>query len=71
MSKISIRDAGYLLLLDRASRSPATVVDFPEPVDPTIAECLVINLLISIKAGIDSAPAICPIFTRFVLSMLP
>ena len=34
------------------------IVDFPEPVVPKTAECLVTNLFTSTNAGIDSAFAI-------------
>ena len=44
MSNTSIRDDGYRVGSDNAFRRPATVVDFPEPVVPTTAECLVTSL---------------------------
>ena len=64
MSRTIILADGNFADSDKALSMPATVVDFPEPVVPKIAECLVTNLLISISASIDSEPAICPTLTK-------
>jgi hypothetical protein len=66
-----MRDDGYLSLSDSALIKLATVVDFPDPVVPTTAECLVISLLTSISAGIESAFEMWPIFTKYGRSGWP
>jgi hypothetical protein len=60
-----MRADGYLSGSESDAIKPATVVDFPDPVDPTTALCLEINLSISIRAGMDSVLANAPILTWF------
>ena len=59
-----IRADGNFSAFDKAFNRPATVVDFPDPVVPTIAECLVSSLFISTRESMVSAPAICPTRTK-------
>ena len=55
----------------RIFTNPATVVDLPVPVEPTIQLCLDTNLLIFINAGIFSAPDIVPTCTNSAPCSLP
>ena len=63
MSIMSTLAEGYRLLSARAESTPATVVDFPHPVAPTIALCRVTSAFRSIRAGIESAADKWPILT--------
>src|SRR5690606_26576094 len=71
ISTSTMRADGYKRSLDNVASRLATVVDFPDPVVPTTKLCLLTTLLMSTKAGIESAPDRCPIRTCAALLCLP